>query len=440
MSNNPNDPDDSESKDRLDSERLPDVQQAKAVKNAQRRRAESFTSFSEGTQAIDKFKILGATGEHPVVKPPSPLNEETSGVRTRSEDGTAHVSGVNDGLGKKRDPIRSAPSSHPAQTATVGTVPPSPPAQTSVPSSPKPSVALGSSSNANADREPSSQQGFQADLQPQRSIMRRPPKDDSFTSFSDGLPAVDKFGILDPDADKVLPVFEFLSQSSCRFLSPFGETTGATSSEPRKSTNIQGGNTVESRTLNRLMFLFDTVPWGDTVNVEVCAKPQFIEYSFDEHTMMLDKSSNDEHTILNFAHQAYHSTNRLLTKLYDGEKMDREGFIDLYIWSEVAALVTELNVRKELGITKVTPPKVLCQESSGSVYSVNVEELLKTRGMKTLHDVLFHSMVRGTEDLALVYVFDKLFDIYDQTYDSELPIARQYTELCISSGIERDCV
>ncbi len=270
--------------------------------------------------------------------------------------------------------------------------------------------------------------------------MRRPPKDESFTSFSDGLPAVDKFGIIDPDFDKVVLMPDYLATTRCSYLAPYADVTAGATSVTGGMKGLLTHSKSKSRTLDRLMFLTDSVPWGESVKVELSAKPQFIEYSFDEHSMVLDKSFGDEQTVLNFAHQAYHSTNRLLTKIYDEEKLDRESFIDLYMWSEVAALVTELNVRKELGITKVTPPKVLCQESSGSTYSVNVEELLKARGMKTLHDLLFHSMVRGTEDLSLVYVFDRLFDIYDKTYDSEIVIARSYIDFCLESGLERDCI
>ena len=371
MSNNPNDPDDPANEDSFDSERLPDVQQSKAFRNAQKRRAESFTSFSEGTQGIDKFKILGAEREHPALsqqKTVAPSNL----VR---QDGSSNPDSLVD-------------SDKVASTARKG-------------------------------------------------IMRQSRTDDAFTSFSEGLPTVDKFGILDPEANKVMPLMTgYLSNPSCRFLAPYLATAGATIEKKAYSTSETGS----SKTLNRLMFLFDTLPWCETVRIELSEKPQFIEYSFDEHMMVLNKLSSDEQTILNFAHQAYHSTNRLLTKLYGTDRLDREGFIDLYMWAEVAALVTELNVRKELGITSVPPPKVLCQESSGSIYSVSVEEILKSRGMKILHDVLFYSTVRGTEDLSLVYVFGELFDIYDQTYESELPIARQYIDLCLSAGLEKDCI
>lgn len=380
MSNNPNDPDDPQNEDSFGSERLPDVQNSKAVRKAQKRNAESFTSFSEGMQGIDKFIILGAEKEQTGLKTQAAKSEQTA----------APPAVVN----KKEDEER--------KTALVS-----------------------KSDSTSASKPTDSKLG----------IMRQARKDDSFTSFSEGLPTIDKFGILDPEADKIFPLMtDYLSASDCRFLVPYRETGDTTGGDSPKE------KTAESKTLNRLMRLLDSVPWGDSVRIEVCEKPQFIEYSFDEDMIVLDKSYGDEQTVLNFAHQAYHSTNRLLTKLFADEKLDREGFIDLYMWSEVAALVTELNVRKELGITRVPPPKVLCQESNGSIYSVNVEELIKSRGMKTLHDVLFYSLVRGTEDLSLAYVFGELFDIYDKTFERQLPIAQQYIALCLSAGIDKDCI
>ncbi|MDZ4835804.1 MAG: hypothetical protein SGJ27_18660 [Candidatus Melainabacteria bacterium] len=438
MSNNPNDPNDPQGEDSFDSDRLPDVKQAKAFAEAQRRKAESFTSFSEGHEAIDKFKILGISNPQltPKLSRPNAAQGTTS---NQSAPSAAQPS-----TASKQAPPASAQPNSVSNQALPSAAQPSSVFKQGSPGAAQPSAL---SKQNSPQPELDDQQHTSSTVT--RGIMRRPPEDDSFTSFSEGLPTVDKFGIVDPDADRVVPIDVFISESSCKFFANSDETTGATSgpnsdskietSTPAVSTQYNS-NIGGSKTLSRLVYLFETVPWGETINVELSAKPDFIEYCFDEHEMVLDKNFSDEQKILNFSHQAYHATNRLLTKIYDDEKLDRESFVDLFIWSEVAALVTELNVRKELGITKVTPPKVLCQESSGGTYSVNVEELLKTRGMKTLHDVLFHSMVRGTEDLSLVYVFDKLFDIYEQTYKTEMPIARQYIDLCLLSGLEQDCI
>jgi hypothetical protein len=149
---------------------------------------------------------------------------------------------------------------------------------------------------------------------------------------------------------------------------------------------------------------------------------------------------DEEETVLQFAHQTYHATNKLLTKLYeDGEMLDRETFVDLYMWAEVAALITEVNVRKELGLWKVAPPKVLCQESDGTFFYINVEDILKTRGMKALHDLLYFSLLRGS-DLKLVDVYQRLFEVYKVNFDSEKESAAAAIEYCLKQGLERDCI
>lgn len=359
MSNNPDEPEDQQSEDGFDEERLNSAQQHKSFKDAKSRKQESFTSFSEGVPAIDKFQILGVSSEdHPAIANDTTTwagPKKTVPVETENEPTASEAAAVHGPAKKSKSVMRSAP-----------------------------------------------------------------PEDESFTSFSDGLPTIDKFGIVDPNA-RALSMDQLLDS----FVRPFQ------SSEKR------------SRTLDRLIFLIDLVPWKNDLKVERSSKPDFAEYCFDESTFVLDQNFSAEQSLLAFAHQAYHATNRLLTKLYgddEGGMLDRESFIDLYLWSEIAAYITELNVRRELGLTEVTPLKVLCQESSGSKFSINVEEYLQSNGMKALHDLLYSGMIKGSDQLSLVYVFGKLFDRYEQNYRQEKLSSQSQIEYCLLRGLERDCI
>lgn len=346
MSNPNNGPEDNE--DGFDEERLADPQQAKHFREAQRRAAESFTSFSEGMPAIDKFKILGATGEHQAVK-----------RKKKSKSGAKQPSAPRSG-----------------------------------------------------------------------SVMRSTVSDDAFTSFSKGLPSADKFNIAQIETERHIGIKNFVDATECSFIKEHANATADGVIEDFKS-----------KTLDRLMYLYTLVPWKDEIVFEIAEKPDFTEYCFDEGVIRLGKQMDEEETVIQFAHQTYHATNKLLTKLYeDGEMMDMETFVDLYMWAEVAALITEVNVRKELGLWKVPPPKVLCQESDGTFFYINVEDILMGKGMKALHDLLYFSILRGSQTEKLVDVYQRLFEVYKTNFDSENKKAQALIENCMAKGLERDCI
>ncbi|MBX3074280.1 hypothetical protein KF728_28415 [Candidatus Obscuribacterales bacterium] len=346
MSNQTNDPNDLD--DRFEQERLADAQQAKHFRDAQKRAAESFTSFSEGMPAVDKFKILGATGEQQAVK-----------RKKKSKSG--------------KKPTESTAA---------------------------------------------------------KSVMRSKANEDAFTSFSKGLPSADKFNIAQIETERYIGIKSFVDATTCSFIKEHANATASGDIEDFKS-----------KTLDRLMYLFTLVPWRDKIVFEISEKPEFTEFCFDEGTIQLGKQMDEEETVLQFAHQTYHATNKLLTKLYeDGEMLDKETFVDLYMWAEVAALITEVNVRKELGLWKVAPPKVLCQESDGTFFYINVEDILKTRGMKALHDLLYFSLLRGNDNQKLVDVYQRLFEVYKTNFDSDNRNAQSTIDYCLDQGLERDCI
>lgn len=352
MSNNSDNPDDDA--DLFDSERLADAGQAKHFREAQKRGVESFTSFSEGMPAIDKFKILGATGEQQAIKR----------------------------KGRKQNRAK--------KNASAGTA---------------------------------------------RSVMRTPLDEDSFNSFTEGLPAANPLVIEGTEKETYIGVRNFVNATTCSFIADYADYFQNECAEQRAPDEFR------SRTLDRLMFLLKRLPWNDRLRFEVSMKPDFEEYCFDEETIVLNKQFDDEETVIAFTHQAYHATNRLLTKLYDEDEMlDLETFIDIYMWAEVAALITEMNVRRELGLWKVAPPKVLCQESDGSLFSITVEDTLKTRGMKALHDALYYSRLRGNEKAKLVDVYMNLFQVYKDNFERDNQLAQSLIRNCLDAGLDRDCI
>ncbi len=183
--------------------------------------------------------------------------------------------------------------------------------------------------------------------------------------------------------------------------------------------------------------MLTAVPWSDKIKVQGSGTTEPSEYSFENDTMVLDRSLSDDRLVLAFAHQSFHATNKSLVRLYEGNKLELDEFIDIHLWSEVAALVAELNVKKELGL-KEAPPRVLCQERSGSLFSINVGDYLESKGMKSLHQLLENSMVRGSKTVRLTDIYRSMHNVYTQNFDAEKIRANCYVELCVATGLDKD--
>ncbi len=267
-----------------------------------------------------------------------------------------------------------------------------------------------------------------------------------FTSFSEGMPSVDKFEITDASegstqlalaTDKARSTTEsvesalgFLSSTKCRYLLRY-QTADYRSA-------VHSENECESSpSLDKQIALLMAIPWSDKVKVRRSDATQPSEYSFEDDTIILDRLFNDEKLILTFAHQSFHATNKSLVRLYEGNRLELDEFVDVQLWSEVGALVAELNVRKELGL-KVAPPRVLCQENSGSLFSINVGDCLESKGMKSLQQILERSMVRGSKAVRLTDIYRSMHDVYTKNFEAEKIKANCYVELCVATGLDRD--
>lgn len=268
----------------------------------------------------------------------------------------------------------------------------------------------------------------QGNLHPTVQSKTQSHEDDSFTSFSDGTPAVDRFTILDRDrkitSGDLILLSDFLKSTSCHHL--------------KRALNEEKESGSES--LDRLLHLCAALPWRSEILVEISPHPSSREYRFLEDTIVLDSTSSDDQMLLDFTHQCFHATNRLLSKIYEDSMLDRIKYLDLLLWAEVAALIMEINVRRDFQIKGCAPYMVLCKDNSGTLSNVDVERYLQENGIKALHDELAYSLIRGDLSHSLLELLDELYIDYAESYESRFDEAQKIIELCLSSGLERDCI
>lgn len=254
---------------------------------------------------------------------------------------------------------------------------------------------------------------------------------DVFQSFSEGLPGVEKFQLV--SSDEIISLDDFFRSPSCPVTEHY---TG----KPVKGQPY-------SKILEKLVARVCDVPWYTNIKVRFTTGDIPTEYSIDTDTMVLNPTSSKSRQILDFAHQAYHATNRCQFHIYmDKEGMlSRDAYIDLYLWAEVGALIAEINIRRQLELSDDYEPIVQCRNDDGTLSGINAERVLEgnanaqnvveNSGMKGLQKTLWKSMLRGSRQLSSVSVLNALYQQYTSTYDYKKALMADLIEQCHAKGM-----
>lgn len=247
------------------------------------------------------------------------------------------------------------------------------------------------------------------------------PNNQVFQSFSEGLPGVEKFQLV--SSDQIISLDDFFKSVSC-------PVTDYYLGKPVKGQPY-------SPIMEKLVARVCDVPWYKDIKVRFTTGDVPTEYAYDTDTMVLNPTSTKARQILDFAHQAYHATNRLKFHCYMAEEgmLSRDDYIDLYLWGEVGAFVAEVNIRRQLEVSDDYEPVVLCRDGDGTLSSINAERILESESLKDLHKRLWKSMVRGSRQLSAVTLFGTLYEQYTSTYEAKKALMPELIEQCHKKGM-----
>lgn len=247
--------------------------------------------------------------------------------------------------------------------------------------------------------------------------------DSSFQSFGDGLETVDKFSISGaPKLDsgvQYLPLNNFLEHHSFKSIY-----------EPLKQ---------RSKTLKELLERVEVCAWNAEITVFIHPSDYPCEYDLREHYIHIDTTKSEGNQILDLAHQLYHSAHRYLKKLYGkNAPIDEEIFLDTFYWSEVGALLCELNVRKELNLEYTQDIGFKIKSEDGQIEQVYIEEAIELGGLDRLRDRISDAIHRDDflNQLTLKKVLTTFHQNYLRTYEESQNLAKRLIQQSISNGIE----
>jgi|AGTN01.2.fsa_nt_gi hypothetical protein len=244
---------------------------------------------------------------------------------------------------------------------------------------------------------------------------------DIFQSFSEGLPGVEKFQLV--SSDQIISLDDFFKSPSCPVTEYY----------TRKPVNGQP----YSKIMEKLVARVCDVPWYKDIKVRFTTGDLPTEYGYDTDTMVLNPTSSKTRQMLDFAHQAYHATNRLKFHCYMAPEgmLSRDAYIDLYLWGEVGAFVAEVNVRRQLEFSDEYEPVALCRNKDGTLSGINAERIMENESLADLQKKLWKSMVRGSRQLTAVAVLGALYDQYTATFDYKKAAMPLLIEQCHEKGM-----
>lgn len=241
---------------------------------------------------------------------------------------------------------------------------------------------------------------------------------DSFESFSQGLASVDKFEITGKSPAAVWSLDEFLRSPR----SPLA----AVKNDPGPS-------------LAGLLERLKQCPWRGEISVAEISVAESSdsrdEYCFERHRIYVRPGPILQETILSFSHQLYHGAHRVLSRLYLDGPLPERVFVDTFCWSETAALLFEHNVRKELALDHTEPVSVRALKPDGTSISFEVDRVLRKKGLQTLRDLTLRSLLRGSRTELLKDSLLVRHRRYIQSFETELERSRYYIEAGTRNGL-----
>lgn len=250
---------------------------------------------------------------------------------------------------------------------------------------------------------------------------------DSFVSFSEGMASVDKFELIYDSMTSAcaLPLAsqEFVSFSqgmsnidkfelihSAGFIHNIGNIASFA-----QAAEVLAQLSSLSDTLCKVLVGVKAYPFLNLVSVEWKKSPEHKEFCQSQNLIQLDSSLGIEETLLDLCHQLYHLANPCFKRLYGEEQLDFENFKDAMLWSEVAALLCEATLRRELGFVDSPPVQFLVKDEKGS-YFVDLEAFLGQKDLTALCTLIEKSSVRGSDNLLMTMWISSAYESYIRTF------------------------
>lgn len=229
------------------------------------------------------------------------------------------------------------------------------------------------------------------------SIQALPAHCDSFQSFSHGLESVEKF--------------ELINSLGAGFVKKIGSISSFAQAAELLAQLAQ-----MSSTLNNLLTKVKAYPWLNEVAVEWKPEARYKEFCQANHTLILDPDCGVEEMLLDLCHQLYHVGNSCGSRLYGNSPVDEAQFVDLMLWNETAALLTEMSLRQELSLWDSHPVQVFIDENKNK-YWLDIEQFLFEKDLQSLRNILEKSMLRGSADMPFSEKLQQAYESYISTFN-----------------------
>lgn len=202
------------------------------------------------------------------------------------------------------------------------------------------------------------------------------------------------------------------------------------------SKHLEDGQPGKSKTLEETMDRLKSIPWADQISIRVDASGKFSDYSNADSMINLNPNYSQGKQNEEFVHEGYHATHQFLNKLYGGDKVDKQTYVNTYIWGEVGSMQQELKVREELGLKEPVTFKYIRPDGKEEV--MDIGELVNKQGAKGLFDFLYSAQPANKGEKVYSQHYAENYERYKATFDQDKKLAAPYIQSWIKSGHRSD--
>ena len=226
-----------------------------------------------------------------------------------------------------------------------------------------------------------------------------------------------------PRDGQVWPLLEFLTRAHSPITDSFELSKHLKDDQPGKSKTLED-------TMDRLQHC----PWGLSIRVDSTGR--FSDYSNPDSMINLNPKHSQGKQIDEFVHEAYHATHQFLNTLWGGERLDKQSYVNTYVWGEVNAMLQEVKVRNELGLKEPVTYNYI--RPDGKPDTLYVGEYVSEHGTQALFDFLYSAQPANKGEKPYGDHYAGNYENYKNNFDQDKRRALPLIQSWVDSGHRAD--
>jgi len=198
------------------------------------------------------------------------------------------------------------------------------------------------------------------------------------------------------------------------------------------SKHLKEGQPGKSNTLEEVIQRLQSCPWADQINIRIDGSGKFSDYSNEENTINLNPKHTSGKQIEEFVHESFHATHQFLDKLYGHGKLEKQDYVNTFVWGEVNSMLTEARVHNDLKLPGHVDFKY--KDELGEDQTLHIDEFMRSHSPKDLFDFLYHAEPAKKGEKVYSQHYAETYNTYREKFNQNQPVAEAFIKQWVQKG------